>query len=97
VAILLYWLTNNLWTLVQQHIVFRKLDAEEARRPTPAAAVPPVSAVVLESAEAAPVPALRPGAKPVARSVQARQPTNSASRTGGKAASGRRAAVRRGH
>ena len=33
VAILLYWLTNNLWTLVQQRIVFRRFAAEDAARP----------------------------------------------------------------
>jgi YidC/Oxa1 family membrane protein insertase len=56
VAILLYWLTNNCWTLVQQHIVFRKLDAEEASRPAVAPAPRPE-----------PAPARRPGAKPVTR------------------------------
>lgn len=29
VAILLYWLSNNIWTLVQQHVVNRLLDREE--------------------------------------------------------------------
>src|SRR6185503_15857857 len=65
VAILLYWLTNNLWTLVQQRIVFRRLAAEEAARPVPV--VVPVS-VVPESVAPEPVvaaPALRPGAKPL--------------------------------
>ncbi|MFQ6392665.1 membrane protein insertase YidC [Nocardia sp. KC 131] len=35
VAILLYWVSNNAWTLAQQHLVYRRLDAEsaaEARR-----------------------------------------------------------------
>ena len=40
VAILLYWLTNNLWTLVQQRIVFRKFAAEEAARPVLPVVVP---------------------------------------------------------
>jgi YidC/Oxa1 family membrane protein insertase len=31
VAILIYWVTNNAWTLVQQHIVYRKLDREAAQ------------------------------------------------------------------
>jgi YidC/Oxa1 family membrane protein insertase len=31
VAILIYWVTNNAWTLVQQHIVYRKLDREAAK------------------------------------------------------------------
>jgi YidC/Oxa1 family membrane protein insertase len=29
VAILLYWLSNNIWTLAQQHVVNRLLDREE--------------------------------------------------------------------
>ena len=91
VAILLYWLTNNLWTLVQQRIVFRRLAAEEAARPVPV--VVPVS-VVPESVAPEPVvpaPALRPGAKP----LTARRRTSAASRTGGKAAAGRQGGTRR--
>lgn len=45
VAILLYWLTNNVWTLVQQRLVFRRLDA-----------VGPVPVTVAP----VPVPALEP-------------------------------------
>ncbi len=93
IAILLYWLTNNLWTLVQQRIVFRKFAAEEAARPIlPLATVAPA---VVEHPE--PAPALRPGAKPVAArtSGAVRHPTNAASRTGGKAAAGRRGPARR--
>ena len=82
VAILLYWLTNNVWTLVQQHVVSRRFDAAE-RRPTVTAAVEP-------SPAAQPSVATRPGPKPV------RRPTSAASRTGGKAAAGRRTAARRG-
>ena len=42
IAILLYWLTNNLWTLVQQRIVFRRFAAEEAARPVPVVVPEPV-------------------------------------------------------
>jgi YidC/Oxa1 family membrane protein insertase len=90
VAILLYWLANNLWTLGQQHVVFRKLAAEEAQRPASAPVVEP------EPVAAEPVPTLRPGAKPVIRPAATRRPTSAAARTGGKAAAGRRAAARRG-
>lgn len=31
-AILLYWLANNFWTLAQQWVVYRRIDREEARR-----------------------------------------------------------------
>jgi YidC/Oxa1 family membrane protein insertase len=98
VAILLYWLTNNLWTLVQQHVVFRKLAVEEARRPAVAAGPAtedPAAEPVPEVGAEASVPALRPGAKPITR-VAARRPTSAAARTGGKAAAGRRTAARRG-
>ena len=30
VAIQMYWVTNNAWTLVQQHFVYRMLDREAA-------------------------------------------------------------------
>src|SRR3546814_9592540 len=29
IAILLYWVSNNIWTYGQQHLVFHKIDAEE--------------------------------------------------------------------
>jgi YidC/Oxa1 family membrane protein insertase len=57
VAILLYWLTNNVWTMAQQHVVHRRLAAEDDRRPPGPVHPPP---------QAPPAPALRPGAKPVA-------------------------------
>ncbi len=31
-AILIYWLSNNLWTLAQQWVVYRKIDAEEEEK-----------------------------------------------------------------
>jgi YidC/Oxa1 family membrane protein insertase len=34
VAILVYWLSNNAWTLAQQHVVMRRLD----RDPSPGGA-----------------------------------------------------------
>jgi YidC/Oxa1 family membrane protein insertase len=93
IAILLYWLTNNLWTLVQQRIVFRRLAAEEAAHPVPVAPVAPEPVEPVE-----PPPPLRPGAKPVTvrpSGGAARRPTNAATRTGGKAAAGRRSTARR--
>jgi YidC/Oxa1 family membrane protein insertase len=97
IAILLYWLTNNLWTLVQQRIVFRRFAAEDAARPVvPVAPVALVAPVAPEPVE--PTPALRPGAKPVPVRPSgdvARRPTSAASRTGGKAAAGRRGPAHR--
>jgi YidC/Oxa1 family membrane protein insertase len=31
-AILFYWVSNNLWTLGQQYVVYKKIDAEEAEK-----------------------------------------------------------------
>ncbi|WP_137876431.1 membrane protein insertase YidC [Rhodococcus sp. Q] len=53
IAILLYWVSNNIWTYAQQHLVFRRIDAEEEEK----------KAKALERrAENAP----KPGAKPIA-------------------------------
>ncbi|MFG1795289.1 membrane protein insertase YidC [Nocardia sp. NPDC049149] len=54
VAILLYFVTNNAWTLAQQHFVYRRLDTEAAAETQRVAA-----------ARAATAP--KPGAKPVRR------------------------------
>ncbi|OZC53443.1 membrane protein insertase YidC [Rhodococcus sp. WWJCD1] len=48
VAVLLYWVSNNIWTYAQQHVVYRRID----REPT---VVPEVTSVVT---------APKPGAKP---------------------------------
>jgi len=36
VGLLLYWLSNNGWTLAQQHFVFKRMDAEEEQQKTEA-------------------------------------------------------------
>jgi YidC/Oxa1 family membrane protein insertase len=94
-AVLLYWVSNNLWTLGQQYVVYRRIDAEEsvkreqaavtrqARAPRPGQKpVRPESAAAGQPKE----PAKRPGAKPVTRkpagsndSVTAEPGTNGAS------------------
>jgi YidC/Oxa1 family membrane protein insertase len=48
VAVLLYWVSNNIWTYAQQHIVYRRIDRE------------PVAVPSMTSAVTAP----KPGAKP---------------------------------
>lgn len=71
-AVLLYWVSNNLWTLGQQYVVYRRIDAEESQKaeqktatqqslaPRPGQKpVRPEAAVPLEKAKT-------PGAKPVA-------------------------------
>ncbi|WP_066904034.1 membrane protein insertase YidC [Millisia brevis] len=49
IAILLYWVANNIWTYAQQHLVFRRIERMESERVSPVVAA------------AAP----RPGARPV--------------------------------
>ncbi|WP_433602917.1 membrane protein insertase YidC [Nocardia sp. CA-135953] len=51
VAILLYFVTNNAWTLVQQHFVYRRLDAETADE---------AERVAATRADAAPKPGVKP-------------------------------------
>ena len=51
-AVLFYWVSNNLWTLWQQHHVYKKIDAEDAEKQEKA----------VESAKSL---APRPGQKPV--------------------------------
>ncbi|HEX7301971.1 membrane protein insertase YidC [Lentzea sp.] len=52
VAILMYWLSNNAWTLGQQHFVYKRIDAEEEQK----------KAAVVETRQAL---APKPGVKPV--------------------------------
>jgi YidC/Oxa1 family membrane protein insertase len=80
-AILIYWVSNNLWTLGQQYVVYRRIDAEQAEKKEQAvvnrqalAPRPGQKPVRPEQAEPAPVeppaddqPAKKPGAKPVTR------------------------------
>lgn len=51
-AVLFYWVSNNLWTLGQQYVVYKKIDSEE-------------SAKREKTAEAAKSLAPKPGQKPV--------------------------------
>ncbi|MGY4098220.1 membrane protein insertase YidC [Nocardia sp. R16R-3T] len=51
IAILLYWVSNNLWTYAQQHLVFTLIDREDAAEQKPAVGRP---------AAAAPKPGARP-------------------------------------
>ena len=51
-AVLLYWVANNAWTLGQQYVVYRKIDSEESAKKD--------AAVAIQQARAP-----RPGQKPV--------------------------------
>ncbi|HYH33239.1 MAG TPA: membrane protein insertase YidC [Pseudonocardia sp.] len=75
-AVLLYWVSNNLWTLGQQYVVYRKIDVEESAKREQTAvtrqARAPRPGQKPVRPEAAPAddeqkPAKRPGAKPVTR------------------------------
>ncbi|MGZ8750638.1 MAG: hypothetical protein ACXWYP_07145 [Pseudonocardia sp.] len=86
IAILLHWLTNNLWTLVQQRIVFPPARRRGGRPPGPGRGAGDRRAGVRRARAG-----LNPGAKP----LTARRLTSAASRTGGKAAAGRHGGTRR--
>lgn len=73
-AVLLYWVSNNLWTLGQQYVVYKKIDQEQTiKRETAAASrqslapKPGQKPVRPETVVEAEPPVKRPGAKPVAR------------------------------
>jgi YidC/Oxa1 family membrane protein insertase len=80
-AVLLYWVANNLWTLGQQYVVYRKIDSEEsakkdaavatqqARAPRPGQKpVRPETVEPVADADGTPAPPTKtPGAKPVTR------------------------------
>jgi YidC/Oxa1 family membrane protein insertase len=34
IGLLVYWLSNNIWTLGQQHLIYKKIDREEAEQKT---------------------------------------------------------------
>jgi YidC/Oxa1 family membrane protein insertase len=72
-AVLLYWVSNNLWTLGQQYVVYRRIDAEESTKREQAVAnrqslAPrPGQKPVRPETQSEDQPTKRPGAKPVAR------------------------------
>ena len=98
-AVLLYWVANNLWTLGQQHVVYRKIDAEEAEKK---------AQVVADRQARAPRPGQKPerppapeparpektpGAKPIARrsgSTTTGRALAGGAQTAGNAANGSR-------
>jgi YidC/Oxa1 family membrane protein insertase len=72
-AVLLYWVSNNLWTLGQQYVVYRRIDAEEATKKEQTTASRQARAPRPGQKPVRPEPAAeeptakRPGAKPVTR------------------------------
>jgi YidC/Oxa1 family membrane protein insertase len=96
-AVLLYWVSNNLWTLGQQYVVYKRIDAEEsakreqaavtrqARAPRPGQK--PVRPEVADGDEPK-QQAKRPGAKPVTRKPAGPATNGAAPATEPKDASG---------
>ena len=88
-AVLLYWVANNLWTLGQQWVVYRKIDREqEEKRDTATvtrqALAPKPGQKPIRPEAVVPDPATKtPGAKPVTR-----KPATNGSATNGSAKSG---------
>jgi YidC/Oxa1 family membrane protein insertase len=91
-AVLVYWVSNNLWTLAQQWVVYRRIDAEESAKKeqtatTQKALAPKVGQKPTRPEPAAPAGTKKPGAKPVARKPQAgRGPAATGAATGADAA-----------
>jgi len=74
-AVLLYWVANNLWTLGQQYVVYKKIDAEEAEKKTQAIAERQARAPRPGQKPARPetvvAPEKTPGGKPIVRRTPA--------------------------
>jgi YidC/Oxa1 family membrane protein insertase len=72
-AVLLYWVSNNLWTLGQQYVVYKRIDAEETAKreqttATQKARAPRPGQKPVRPETSSDTPnAKRPGAKPVTR------------------------------
>ncbi|MGH3565376.1 MAG: membrane protein insertase YidC [Pseudonocardia sp.] len=93
-AVLIYWVANNLWTLGQQYVVYRRIDAEETTKREEAAASrqalgprPGQKPVRPEAAASAEPRGKTPGAKPVTRKSPTSGGPSSASTNGSAAAS----------
>ncbi len=98
-AVLLYWVSNNLWTLGQQWVVYRRIDREESvkadeKTATQQARAPrPGQKPVRPETAAVEPPAKTPGAKPVStrkatpggKPVPGAKPVRPAAKAGGKA------------
>ncbi|WP_219415941.1 membrane protein insertase YidC [Pseudonocardia nigra] len=85
-AVLLYWVSNNLWTLGQQYVVYRRIDREESAKREETAvtrqarAPRPGQKPVRPETTAEEPKAKTPGAKPITR-----KPVGSAGNGGAKA------------
>jgi YidC/Oxa1 family membrane protein insertase len=94
-AILIYWVSNNLWTLGQQYVVYRRIDAEQAEKKQQAVVArqalgpkPGQKPVRPEPVPEEPVVLKKPGAKPVNRKPPGTASANSVASTNGAAKNG---------
>jgi YidC/Oxa1 family membrane protein insertase len=107
-AILIYWVANNLWTLGQQYVVYRRIDAEQAEKKeqnavarqalAPRPGQKPVRPEPESTPEPTPeeLPAKKPGAKPVSRKPAGAASANGVARTNGAAGNGTSGAAKNG-
>lgn len=102
-AVLIYWVANNLWTLGQQFVVYRRIDAEEITKREETAANrqalgprPGQKPVRPEAAASAEPPGKTPGAKPVTRSSPSSGGGPRSASTNGSAAAGANGSVVKG-
>jgi YidC/Oxa1 family membrane protein insertase len=103
-AILIYWVANNLWTLGQQYVVYRRIDAEQAEKKQQAVVArqalgpkPGQKPVRPEPVPEEPVVLKKPGAKPVNRKpAGSTASANSVASTNGAAKNGAGGASKNG-
>ncbi|GAA3249388.1 membrane protein insertase YidC [Pseudonocardia petroleophila] len=87
-AVLLYWVANNLWTLGQQYVVYKRIDVEETAKREKAVvdrtarAPKPGQKPVRPETAAVEAPEKTPGAKPVLRKKSPAGSSNGSSANG---------------
>ena len=90
-AVLIYWVANNLWTLGQQYVVYKKIDAEEAEKKTQAVAERQARAPRPGQKPTRPEvtrPEKTPGGKPVTRRPSSTDGSGATAKSDGSVANG---------
>ena len=101
-AVLVYWVSNNLWTLGQQYAVYKRIDVEETVKRDEAIATrqalapKPGQKPVRPEVVDADVPTKTPGAKPVMRKKAGGAGSGSGEANAGASTGGQNAAVTNG-
>jgi YidC/Oxa1 family membrane protein insertase len=81
-AILFYWVSNNLWTLAQQKLVYRRIDKEEASKTAHKTEVHRTLAPKVGQKPDPEAKQRKPGAKPITPSKAARPSADGGSASG---------------